>query len=348
MVRRSLIAVALVAVAAPVAAQSPMQEPVEWTWSADRPDSEAPLGVFGARTMEAGEFRIGYRYYQTNWRGVWFERDSLDLATTLQLYDDAPLTRSDVRHQASFAYGASDALTIMARAEFAVIERETIANGSLLRTSVQELGDIEVGALYSLYNQGAYRMQAQVGAIVPTGASTSYADTTMAQLGGVTTELPYDMRPGGGVFGAILGLSGSTQNESGSIGAQFRMRTNFGSNGAGTDGFTPGDEYEATGWVSYNMNSVVSVATGVRWQSWGPIEGEDDRLNASGDPHNLAGLLSGQRAMMPVGINFLFPEDSNFAGHRLSLEAVYSLHTDYEGPQLGLDWGLNVGWSMGM
>ena len=97
MVRKSLIAVALVAVAAPVAAQTSMQEPVEWTWSADRPDSEAPLGVFGARTMDAGEIRIGYRFFQTNWRGVWFDRDSLDLATTLQLYDDAPLTRSDIR-----------------------------------------------------------------------------------------------------------------------------------------------------------------------------------------------------------------------------------------------------------
>lgn len=348
MVRRSLMAVALVVVAAPVEAQTSTQDPVEWTWSADRPDSEAPLGVFGARTMDAGEVRVGYRFYQTNWRGVWFDRDSLALATTLQLYDDAPLTRSDIRHQASITYGASDNLTLMARAEFAVMERETLSNGSLLRTTAQELGDIEVGALYSVYNQGAYRMQIQAGAIIPSGTVTTYADTTMAQTGAVTIPLPYDMRPGGGVFGTVLGISGSTQNEAGSIGAQFRMRTNFGTNGAGTNGYTPGDEYEANGWVSYNVTSALSLATGVRWQNWGHIEGGDDRLNPGGDPHNLGGLLSGQRAMMPVGVNLLFPEDSNFAGHRLSLEAVYNLHTKYEGPQMGLDWGLNVGWSMGM
>ncbi len=347
MVRRSLIAVALMAVAAPVAAQTPMQEPVEWTWSADRPDSEAPLGVFGARTLESGELRVGYRYFQSNWRGVWFDKDSLDLATTLQLYDDAPLTRTDTRHQASVAFGVSGALTVMARAELAVMERETIANGALLRTSVQELGDVEVGALYSLYNNGPYRMQVQAGAVIPTGASTTLADTTAAQTGAVTAQ-PYDMRPGGGVFGSIFGLSGSMQNEVGSIGAQYRMRLNFGSNSAGTNGFTPGDEYEATGWVSYNVNSALSLAAGVRWQRWGSITGEDDRLNPSGDPHNLGGLLSGQRAMMPVGVNFLFPEGSTFAGHRLSIETVYNLHTDYEGPQMGLDWGLNVGWSMGM
>ena len=348
MVRRSLIAVALVAVAAPVAAQSSIQEPVEWTWSADRPDSEAPLGVFGARTMEAGEFRIGYRFYQTNWQGVWFGRDSLDLATTLQLYDDAPLTRSDIRHQASVTYGVSSALTLMARAEFAVMERETISNGALLRTTAEEIGDVEVGALYSVYNQGAYRMHVQAGAVIPTGASSTFADTTRAQSTPAGVALPYDMRPGGGVFGALLGITGSAQNDVGTIGGQFRMRTNFGSNSAGTNGFTPGDEYEANGWVSYNVSPAVSVGTGVRWQMWGSIAGADDRLKTSGDPHNQGGLLSGQRAMMPVGVNFLFPEDSNFAGHRLSLEGVYSLHTDYEGPQMGLDWGLNVGWSMGV
>jgi len=27
------------------------------------------------------------------------------------------------------------------------------------------------------------------------------------------------------------------------------------------------------------------------------------------------------------------------------VEAVYAIHHDYEGPQLGLDWGLNLGWS---
>ena len=38
------------------------------------------------------------------------------------------------------------------------------------------------------------------------------------------------------------------------------------------------------------------------------------------------------------------PEGSRLAGHRISFETVYALHHDYEGPQLGLDWGINLGW----
>ena len=47
---------------------------------------------------------------------------------------------------------------------------------------------------------------------------------------------------------------------------------------------------------------------------------------------------------MPLGINFVIPGTSPLAGQRLYLEAVYALHHDYEGPQMGLDWGINLGW----
>lgn len=249
MVRRSLIAAVLMAVAAPLAAQSPLPGPVQWTWSADRPDADAPLGVFGGRTLEEGEVQIGYRLYQTNWQGVWFGTDSLDLATTLQLYDDAPTKRSDIRHRVALSVGVTENLTLLARGEFAVMERETIANGGLIRTSTEALGDVEIDALYNVYNKNEFRLHVQAGAVIPTGSSTTYADTTRAQ-GGVTVVQPYDMRPGGGVFGAIVGMTGTVQNEVGSIGAQFRLRANFGSNGAGTTGYTPGDEYEASGWAA--------------------------------------------------------------------------------------------------
>ena len=345
MVRRSLIAAALLVVASPLTAQTPITGPVEWTWSADRPDANGALGVFGTRTLATSELQVAYRFSQMNSRGVYFGQDSLALATTLQLYNDAPLTLSDIRHHVSVGYGVTEDLTLVARGEFAVLERETIANNGLLRTGTNAIGDVEVGALYSVYALGPYRLHVQAGAIIPTGASTTYADTTMAQSG-ASVPLPYDMRPGGGTFAAVGAMTGSAQNEVGSVGAQFRLRVNVGSNSAGTDGYTLGDRYEANGWAAYNINSAFSVMGGVRWENWDNIDGMDDRLNVAGDPHNLGALLAGQRVTMPLGVHFMLPETSNFAGHRLSVEAVYALHHDYEGPQLGLDWGLNVGWSV--
>jgi hypothetical protein len=342
MVRRSLIAAALLAAASPLAAQTARPGPIEWTWSADRPDGNAPLGVFGARTLEKGEVELAYRFTQMNSRGVWFGSDSLDLATTLQLYNDAPLTLSDIRHEVSIGFGVSENLTLLARGAFAVLERETIANASLIRTGAEDLGDVEVAALYNVYNEGQYRLHIQGGAIIPVGATRTYADTTVARTG-VNVTQPYDMRPGGGTFGGVLGITGSVQNEVASVGAQFRLQGNFGTNGSD---YTLGNRYLANGWAAYKINQSLSVSGGLRWEDWGGIKGADPTLNQAGDPGNLAPLLAGQRLMMPVGLNFMMPEESRFAGHRLSIEAVYGLHQDYKTPQLGLDWGLNFGWSV--
>jgi len=345
MVRRSLIAAALFLVASPLTAQSPLPGPVEWTWNADRPDANAPVGVFGGRVLGEGEIEFGYRFIQASSRGVWFGTDSLTLAETLGPfgYDDAPVTQSDIRHRVELGWGLSSNLTLVARGEFAVLERETAANGSLIRTGAEEIGDVEVGLLYNVYSAGAYRLHVQGGAVIPTGASRTYADTTMAG-GAVAVTLPYDMRPGGGTFGGVAAMTASVQNEVASLGAQFRLRTNFGENGAG---YTLGNRYAANGWAAYKINQSFSVSGGVRWENWSHIEGVDTTLNPTGDPMNLGPLLAGQRAMMPLGVNFMMPEGSRFAGHRLSVEAVYALHHDYEAPQLGLDWGLNFAWTMG-
>ena len=126
MVLRSLIAaVAILAVGAPLNAQTPTSEEEGWTWSADRPDANGPMGVFGVRTLAAGELDIEYHYSQHNYKGVYFGTDSLQLATVLQLYDNAPMTRSDIVHSVLLRMGLTDDLTLIARGGFAVLERET-------------------------------------------------------------------------------------------------------------------------------------------------------------------------------------------------------------------------------
>jgi hypothetical protein len=345
MVRRSLIAMAFLAVATPLAAQNPAAEPPEWQWTSDRPDATAPLGVFGSRVLEAGEIEISYRWHQTDYQGIWFRKDSLPLTDVLNLYNDVPLTKKDIRHEARVAFGVTDRITLIARGEFAEIQRETFANSAPIRTTVQELGDVEVGALVSMYASGPYRLQGQVGGVIPTGKSVTYADTTRSQTGTPVT-LPYDMRTGSGSFGVIVGVSGSVQNEVGSIGAQFRYRSNLNENDAG---FKLGDSQEASAWAAYVLNSVFSISAGARWESWQSMEGQDASLNFFGDPHNAAGLLSGERAYLPLGVNMVMPTESGFfAGHRVQVEAVYTLHHDMDAPQLGVDWAFNFGYTVGL
>jgi hypothetical protein len=343
MVRRSLIATALMVVATPLAAQV---EPEEYVWtSAGRPDAEAPIGVLGARTLEMGELQLTYRFSQQNSRGVWFGTDSLPLATTLQLYTVAPLALSNITHSVTGSYGVSERLTISGTAEFSLIEREQITNGGVLYiTGVEELGDLTASAAYEVVRQGPYRLNFSAGALIPIGKARTYAITP---FGGTTPQaLPYDQRPGGGAFAFIPGISGLVQNEVASLGAQFKARIYV---GEGTLDYTPGDRYQGEGWAAYAINSVISVSWGLRWQTWGRLEGADPQLVTTQDPGSdpVTGMAGGQRADMPIGVNVILPDGTVLAGHRLYAEAVYAMHHDYEGVRLGLDWGFNFGWSMG-
>jgi hypothetical protein len=327
---------ALVAVSSPLAAQE------EYVWTSNRPDAEAPLGVTGARTLDLGTTEITYRFSQMNSRGVWFSTDSLPLATTLQLYQVAPLTLSQQQHSITLGRGITEDLTITAEASFSIYEREQLTSGGIYYiTGAEELGDITVNGIYNVYRAGAYRLDISLGGVIPTGKSRTWAMTPFSGAG--QEPLPYDMRPGGGTFAVLPGITGQVQNDVGSLGAQFRGRINMGN---GTTDFALGDSYLANGWAAYRFNQVLSVSAGIRWQIWGNIDGADPALDPTRDPGSDPVFLAGQRADMPIGVNFVMPGESIFAGHRLSFEAVYALHHDYEGPQLGLDWGINVGWQM--
>lgn len=337
MVRRSLIVAALVAIASPVAAQEN-----EFVWTAGRPDSDAPIGVSGARTLDAGAIELTYRYTQMNSRGTWFSKDSLPVATTLQLYTVAPLELSDITHSITAAWGLSERLTLMGTAEFSLMERKQITNGGVLYiTGIRALGDITGSALFEVYRQGPYRMNVSAGAVLPVGKARTYADTPF----GADQALPYDQRPGGGAFAVTFGSTALVQNEMASLGAQFKGRVYV---GEGMFDFTPGDRYQADGWGAYDLNSVFSVSAGVRWQTWGSIEGADPQLSPTQDPGSdpVTGMAGGERVDMPVGLNMVMPAGSILGGHRLAVEATYAVHHEYEGVRLGLDWGINVGWTM--
>lgn len=330
---------ALVAVSSPVAAQ---QQDEEFVWTAGRPDSDAPIGVYGARTLDAGSLELTYRYTQQNLRGVWFSKDSLPLATTLQLYTVAPLELTNVTHSVTAAWAMSDRLTLMGSAEFSLMERKQITNGGILYiTGIEAIGDVTASALYEIYRQGPWRMNAFAGAVLPTGRARTYADTPF----GTAQALPYDQRPGGGAFAATFGGSALVQNEVSSLGAQFKGRVHI---GEGTADFTPGDRYQADGWGAYRINRVFSASAGIRWQIWGSLEGADPLLLPTQDPGNdpVTGMAGGERVDLPVGINMIMPEGSVVAGHRLAVEATYAVHHEYEGVRLALDWGLNIGWTV--
>jgi hypothetical protein len=336
MVRKSLIVATLLIIASPLTAQE------EYVWMSKRPDSHAPSGMRGASLLDAGAIEVGYRFIQLNSKGVWIGNDSIPLATTLEFYEVAPLSLTNQTHNLAVAYGVTNELTILADMNYSVRQRRQLTDGGVFYvTETNNLGDLSISALYNFVDQGAYKAHIQLGSLIPTGADYAFSETPFSTPG--SEALPYDVRPGGGTFALLPGMTAQTQNEVASVGTQITGKIPVGTNGRG---YALGNSFDASGWIAYMLSDYFSVSARVHWQNWGGIQGADPSLDTARDPGNAAFFLEGERVDMPIGINFYLPEGARFGGQRLSLEAVFPLSHEYEGPQLGVDWGLVIGWHM--
>jgi len=336
MVPRSLIIAALLAVSSPLAAQE------DWVWTSKRPDGHAPIGIDGGRLLMKGEAQLSYRFSQINSKGVWFGNDSLPLETTLGFYDEAPLALTNQTQYFGFAYGASENLTLMVNWSYSARQREQLTNGGIFYvTEGDMIGDVEVTGLYRFVDAGAYQAHIQLGALVPVAGLDVRAVTPSSSPD--PEVLPYDMQPGSGTFGLLPGITVLAQNERSTVGAQFKSNLYFGSNARD---YRLGNRFEASGWASVKLNEYFGVSARVRWQNWGGIQGGRSDLDPLRDPGNDGFFLEGERVDIPIGVNLYLPEGSRFAGHRLAVEAIFPVHHEYEGPQLGVDWGIIVGWQV--
>ena len=341
MVRKSLLVVLLLAFAAPLAAQD------DFVWSSKRPDAQAPFGMQATQLLAKGQFQATYRFSQDASKGVWFDGDSLGLNETLQYYYWAPRTHSTIQHTVGLAYAPTEDITVMGTIGYAQRERQQYSeDGVLTVASADDLGDLEITGLYNVFNQGAYRAHLQLGVTVPTGATEARTEDGAA--------LPYDMRAGGGTFALSPGLTLATQNEFGSVGTQVQGTFHLGTNDVG---YAEGDRFDFNVWAAYRINDFFSASARAAYRSWKRIEGSDPELDARTDqwladfgkgydPGFEGYWLAGHSLDIPVGLNLYMPDDSRFAGHRISVEYIFPVNRKYDGPQLGADWGLVVGWQL--
>jgi len=334
--RKSLLIAMLLAVASPLAAQE------EMVWSSNRPDAQAPIGMNAARLLDAGQIQFTYRFNQLDLKGVWVTTDSLTLDDWLEFYPVVPLTLKNMTHEVVLSYGVTQDLTLVGDIGYSQRRREQYTeSGIFYVTDADELGDLQVTALYRAFEQGPYQAHLQLGALIPTGTSDVKAETPFSTPN--EEALPYDMRPGAGTFAVEPGLTIQAQNEFGTVGVQFMGTLRFGTNSLD---YGLGNRYDGNVWAAYRINDFFSVSARAHYIKWSGIEGADPQLDATRDPGNAAYFLSGERLDVPVGFNLYMPEGSPFAGNRLSLEFIFPAHQEYDAPQLGADWGVVAGWQV--
>jgi hypothetical protein len=332
--RTCLVALLVVACSARAEAQT-------FTWTPDRPDAVAPLGVSWDRTLPSGVGELGVQYARHAQEEIKLGSEFVDFEALFDLFDIVPFAASTDEYVVRGALGLSENLTLAARAGFLMRTREQLTDDlSYFVLESSGISDIEVQALYGLYAQDAVRAHLHVGVTLPTGTvSASDGVESLREEG----TLPYDMQLGSGALGFSPGLTAEIMNESGTVGGQI-LATLF---LLEKDDWRLGDRVEGNVWAAYRLSRHFSASARVHVLSFEGIEGFDPTLDPSRDPGEWPISFAGTRVDIPVGLNLYMPEGGPWAGHRLSVELVFPVHESFDGPWLASDWSAYVGWQIG-
>ncbi|MEZ4424260.1 MAG: transporter [Gemmatimonadota bacterium] len=324
---------AAAAVASPVGAQ-------DYTWRWDRADSYAPIGVQGDRVLSLGEFLISYRFQAQELDGIRLEETELGIDEVLDIFQSTPYNMTEQVHRVGVQIAPMQYLTLMATVPFVQRNMDQVTRQlDLFSTSTSGIGDIEVGALFNVYEVGPYKAHVGGAVSVPTG---SIEEDGQSAFG--SGRLPYSMQLGSGTFDLLPSLTFQAMNQYGSVGFQGRgvIRTS-----ENDSGYTLGNRVEVTSWFAFPINDQLSFSARMVWQKWDAISGSDPALDAAvaliQDPSVFPDLVGGSRLDLPLGLN-LNLQNGPLAGHRVGVEAVFPVSESLDGPQLQQNWTVNFGW----
>lgn len=293
-----------------------------------------PINVLGSHTHLGGEIMFGYRYSVQDWHG--------NLSGSRQVSSDEVLRRYNLyhsfmtteMHMFELMYAPTDKLTLMAMAQYMDMSMGHIrANGSTFTSVSSGIGDTELMALYNVLGDsrgGAHRLAINAGVSLPTGSIDEKFNGS---------ALEYSMQLGSGTFDLLPGLTYLGQSESFSWGAQALGRIRVGEN---SRNYKLGNAYQLGGWVHYKLRDWIGPSLRLEWRQWADIRGIDHALDPMHNPAFDPDLQSGRRLDLLGGIN-LYASRGLLKGFRLSAEAGVPVYQHIDGPNLELDWMVNVG-----
>lgn len=339
--RRIVSAVSLV-VGLFVASSASAQIRPAHTWTSDRPDAFAPAGVDGAYLLPAGEFMVSYSFMSRYMEGSLMGTDSVDLDDILEYWTVAPVDQKTHVHSVRVMYGITDDLSVEAVTQFRFHNIEswtaTTTRGvySFYETEAYGFDNVEATLYWSVFKEGPYRAHLHAGISVPfLGGIDDYDDNAIY---GRKVYSPYTAQIGSGTFDPLPGFTFQVQNEMGSFGLQGKGRIHIGEN---AEGWARGNRWMGTAWAAYRFSDYISASGRVVAETWGDIEGSDDRLDWEFSPAANPYSIGGTIVDLPLGINLHMP-DGVLAGYRFAVEGWIPLYQDLNGPQLAHDWSVQA------
>lgn len=305
------------------------------------PDGHAPLGVMGDHTHQAGELMFSYRYMEMEMDGNRDGDDELSESEVLANFMVTPIRMTTKMHMFGVMYAVNDDLTLMGMVPHVDKEMDHVTRmGVKFTTESSGVGDVKLGGLYRIWDNGDMAAHLNLGLSLPTG-SINEKDQNPAS-GGRDVRLPYPMQIGSGTFDAMPGITFRGRAGALTYGAQGMYTARLGEN---ENEYTLGDVFDLTAWGAWRIHPNVSGSLRLAFKDWDNIDGEDDVLTNVPDqmiPTVREDLRGGSRWDVGVGVN-ISGDQNLLPGWRFALEYLEPIDQDLDGPQLQSDGMFLVG-----
>ena len=303
----------------------------------DRASDFAPVGVLLDHTHARGDWTFLYRFTRIEKRHLLVGDFPVTPSQVAAKYTDVPLAWTQDTHTLGAMYAPRDRFTFALLLPVVNNRLEESAGGAFRTTETTGIGDAKLIFLIPFVQKGQEKTQFNFGVSFPTGS--------IQQTDATGQRLPYVMQLGSGSWDAIWGITYTGVHESLSWGGQFEGQYRISTNSVG---YRLGTVYHASAWVAGGFGRWLSASGRFAWTRRGNVRGADPTLlkadPVSGmptSPLNDNKLQGGTTLQVGPGVNVLLPI---FGGQRFSVEALFPIYEDLDGPQLASDVTISAGW----
>ena len=317
-----------------------------------RPDGHAPLGIMTDHVHGKGEFAFTYSYENMAMKGNRVGENKVDNSEVFNTYLMAPKRMTMQMHMFMGMYSINQKLTVMGMLGYSLNNMSmdmlpgTVHNhGGMVMgmtnmhmdMKTAGISDSKIYALYKLADKRRQRLILGLGLSIPTGSINERGETLL----GDGQRLSYPMQLGTGTFDFLPSLTYIAQKNAlawgAYLGANVKPFTN-------EEGYTWGNEYVLSGWVSYKCCSFLSGSFRLEGIQSDEINGYDKSIGVllNNDPNSNANNFGGKKATTFVGVN-IYNYKSALKGARILAEYGIPLYQNLNGPQMNLNSIFQVG-----
>jgi hypothetical protein len=305
------------------------------------PNLLPPAGVMGAHAHVGGEWMIGYRFMETHYQGMRDGTDHLSAADVFaQGFAQSPTSMSMQMHEVEAMYGMSDSLSLMVDVPYVMQSMPQVDSvGESFTTHSSGVGDVALGAAYTVKVRETDRCIATLGISLPTGSIDQRDDMP----GCPDCRLEYAMQNGSGTFDLLPALAYVADCGDWAFGGQALGRVRIGIN---DNDYRLGDRGEITAWTARRFAQSFRASLRVAGSMWGNVHGADPELDPMMSPTNDASRQAGSRVDVALGIDWLAGGDKHM-GSGIGVEFGVPVYQELDGPQLEADWFATIALRLG-